>query len=91
MARLKQLGVKFEVFYSRENHPWVGEVPCLASSRTLFQLQRAGETAVLKRGVIGQEVKDFRIRLAGPEAELKDCDWLDFCDLDHEALPVRAG
>lgn len=62
MMKLKQISTAFDVLYSREDNPWIGEAQCPLSSGTLF-LGDFGQWRVLwleeATVMIGQEVRDF--------------------------------
>lgn len=72
MTELKQFSNEFAIFCSRENNPWVGGVvphtPCCALPEGFWV--GAGflvlEEAPWTLGMIGKEVGDSLIRLAGP-------------------------
>ena len=73
MTKLKQFSNAFDVFYSRENSPWIGGAQCLTSGGALFP-GNWGKSKFLwsvrrgnsDTGHDGLGVRDFLLRLAHP-------------------------
>lgn len=51
MPKLKQFSNVFDVAFSKENNPWIGEAQCLTSSGTLFLRDLGQESFIeIRRG-----------------------------------------